>query len=113
MTRIRRILAMILLLLEKKAPWQIIQTDFNLARGANDFSLGKISLAQDRFGYMWFTDQTNNCLVRYDGNRMKIFRNDPGDSNSLTPNTEALQLYLELESLRFVKKIHEGDACRY
>lgn len=32
---------------------------------------------------MWFCDQTNQCLIRYDGYRMKTYRNDPKNSNSI------------------------------
>ena len=31
---------------------------------------------------MWFADQTNDCLARFDGYHMKIYRHDPRDSNS-------------------------------
>ena len=48
-------------------------------------------MTQDKYGYMWFADQTNDCLVRYDGYRMKIFHNDPADSNSVgTKNFESI-----------------------
>ena len=78
-------LAVLLCLLTKDCCSQNVLPAFNLVHGTNDFSIGKVtSIAQDRFGYMWFTDQTNNCLVRYDGYRVKIFRNDPADSNSLS-----------------------------
>ena len=42
-------------------------------------------MAQDRFGYMWFADQ-NCCLVRYDGYRMKTYRHNPRDTNSVGSN---------------------------
>lgn len=85
MFRFRHSLFTLLFLLTKDCSSQAIPPAFNLVRGTNDFSIGKVtSIAQDRFGYMWFTDQTNNCLVRYDGYRVKIFRNDPSDSNSLS-----------------------------
>lgn len=74
------------LLFAKKNTAQIVRHDFNLVRGTNSYTFGKVvSMAQDRFGYMWFADQ-NCCLVRYDGYRTKIFRNNPGDTNSVASN---------------------------
>ena len=105
MTRSRYILPDLMLLLAKEMSSQVMRPDFNLIRGTNDFSLGKLhGIGQDRFGKMWLTDQTNNCLICYDGYLMKKFRNDRRDGHSLSSNAEALQLYLELRSLRFFKK---------
>jgi signal transduction histidine kinase/ligand-binding sensor domain-containing protein len=73
-----------LLLFSKPGISQVIQPGFNLVRGTSSYTLGKIvSMAQDKYGYMWFADQSNTSLVRYDGYRMKIFHNDPADSNSV------------------------------
>jgi hypothetical protein len=39
--------------------------------GINGLGLGRItSIMQDHNGVMWFTDETNKCLTRYDGKRM-------------------------------------------
>ena len=58
--------------------------DFNPITGNNGVTIGKInSITQDKFGYMWFADQTNKCITRFDGYKMKAFHNIPGDSNSL------------------------------
>lgn len=43
-----------------------------------------VSLAQDKFGYMWFG--TNNGLNRYDGHSITTFWHDPADSSSLAWN---------------------------
>jgi signal transduction histidine kinase/ligand-binding sensor domain-containing protein len=57
---------------------------FTLVRGSNEVSLGKITgITQDILGYMWFVDQGNSQLVRYDGYRMKVFKCNPADSNSI------------------------------
>lgn len=40
---------------------------------------------QDRQGFMWFA--TRDGLNRYDGYRFKVFRNIPGDSQSIGSNT--------------------------
>src|SRR6266516_99926 len=58
--------------------------DFDLVSGTNGISLGKINgITQDKWGYMWFVDQTNKYLIRFDGYRMKTYRNDPLDTNSI------------------------------
>jgi PAS domain S-box-containing protein len=41
-----------------------------------------LSLAQDRRGFMWIG--TQDGLNRYDGNQVKIFKNDPDDPQSLS-----------------------------
>ncbi len=43
------------------------------------------AVIQDRYGFMWFG--TNDGLNRYDGYNLKVFRNDPNDSNSISDNT--------------------------
>ena len=66
---------------------QIQQLKFNKIAGSNGISLGKINaITQDSYGFMWFSDQTNGCLVRYDGNHMTKFQNDPEDPNTLGGN---------------------------
>jgi len=73
-----------MLLFAKFCTSQTIKPGFNLVEGTKEIRLGKVlSMAQDRYGYMWFVDNTNRCLVRYDGYRMKTYQNDPSDSNSL------------------------------
>lgn len=63
---------------------QTQQIKFNLVNGMNGISLGKInSITQDRDGAMWFSDQTNRCITRYDGTNMTRFQHNPKDSNSL------------------------------
>jgi len=78
-----KIIVVLLLLLAKSSVAQVVQPSFNIVRGTNSFTLGKVnSMAQDKYGYMWFADQTNKCLARYDGYHIKIYQHDPGDSNS-------------------------------
>ena len=58
--------------------------DFNLIKEVNGVTVGKITgITQDRSGYMWFADQENNCITRFDGYKMKRYKYDPLDSNSL------------------------------
>jgi sensor histidine kinase YesM/ligand-binding sensor domain-containing protein len=64
---------------------QEAQLNFERVSGTKGVSMGKITgIAQDKFGYMWFVDQVNRCVVRYDGYRMKPYRNALGDTNSIT-----------------------------
>jgi signal transduction histidine kinase/ligand-binding sensor domain-containing protein len=58
--------------------------DFNLIKKYNGITIGKInSITQDRNGYMWFADKGNDQLIRFDGYKMKRYKYDPADSNSL------------------------------
>ncbi len=57
---------------------------FNLISGTNGISLGKINaITQDKYGFMWFSDQSNRSIIRYDGSAMTRFQNDPKNPNSL------------------------------
>jgi signal transduction histidine kinase/ligand-binding sensor domain-containing protein len=57
---------------------------FNHVTGSNGVALGKINaIAQDKFGFIWFSDQTNRCVVRYDGNHMKRISYGQGKPNTL------------------------------
>ena len=63
---------------------QTQQVKFSLITGTNGVSLGKINaITQDRYGFIWFADQTNRCITRFDGSHMKRFQNDPKNPNSL------------------------------
>ncbi|HLF46820.1 MAG TPA: two-component regulator propeller domain-containing protein, partial [Chitinophagaceae bacterium] len=68
----------------KESIAQTAEVKFNLITGSNGISLGKINgMARDIHGVMWFSDQTNRCIVSYDGNRMTRYQNDPKKTNSL------------------------------
>jgi ligand-binding sensor domain-containing protein len=63
---------------------QTQQVNFILVPGANGISLGRInSIACDRKGVMWFSDQDNRCITRYDGTQMTRYSHDPLNPNSL------------------------------
>lgn len=84
MTSIRKITFLLFLFITKCCMAQVIKPTFSSVKNAGGYSLGKITeMAQDRHGYMWFVDQSGNSVIQYDGYRMKIFRNEPADSNSL------------------------------
>ena len=66
---------------------QTREPKFNLISGADGITIGRINcITRDREGVMWFTDQTNKCIIRYDGTHMKRYLNDPKDTNSLGAN---------------------------
>jgi ligand-binding sensor domain-containing protein len=73
-----------LLLAAKESLAQEQQIKFDLIKGSNGVSLGKINgIIQDKYGFIWLSDQDNHCIVRYDGNTMLRFQNNPKDTNSL------------------------------
>jgi signal transduction histidine kinase/ligand-binding sensor domain-containing protein len=75
-----------LLCISKNIFAQEAPLQFTVLTGNKDVSLGKITcITQDTWGYMWFLDQGNSQLVRYDGYRMKVFRYNPADTNSIRP----------------------------
>ncbi|MBD0365010.1 MAG: SMP-30/gluconolactonase/LRE family protein [Flavisolibacter sp.] len=75
---------LLLLLFSQESEAQIHDIKFHLITGKYGMVLGKINgIAQDPSGYMWFADQTQRCITRYDGYSMLSFRNDPLNNNSL------------------------------
>ncbi len=63
---------------------QTQQLKFNKIEGSNEITLGKINaLAKDGHGFMWFSDQDNRCIIRYDGSQMIRYQHDPKNPNSL------------------------------
>ncbi len=81
----RNSIVFLLLLSANSSIAQVIQPDFNVVRGTTgNYTFNHVvGMAQDKYGYMWFADQNNFNLVRYDGYHIKTYRNDPADSNSL------------------------------
>ncbi|MEO6131539.1 MAG: two-component regulator propeller domain-containing protein, partial [Saprospiraceae bacterium] len=65
---------------------QILHPVFEHLTTEHGLSSNKVtSVIQDRDGFYWIS--TQNGLNRFDGTSFKIFRNDPGDSTSLTHNS--------------------------
>jgi len=63
---------------------QTVQPRFNLVTGANGVSIGKINcMTRDHKGVMWFSDQNNHCIIRFDGTQMTKYRYDPSNPSSL------------------------------
>ncbi|MBD0294789.1 MAG: SMP-30/gluconolactonase/LRE family protein [Flavisolibacter sp.] len=70
-------------LLGEKSAAQTQQIKFNPVTGASGIIIGKITgIAQDPEGYMWFTDQINGSITRFDGYSMISYQNDPLNPNS-------------------------------
>ena len=74
----------LLLLIAGSGFAQIQKVKFNLVEGMNGVTVGKVTgITQDPQGYMWFSDQSQTCITRFDGYRMTSFRHDPSNQNSL------------------------------
>jgi signal transduction histidine kinase/ligand-binding sensor domain-containing protein/DNA-binding response OmpR family regulator len=59
---------------------------FNHLTVEDGLSNNKVNtVIQDQTGFLWFG--TEDGLNRYDGYKIKVFRNDPSDSNSLSDNS--------------------------
>ena len=57
---------------------------FTTVTGENGVFLGKINdITQDKNGTIWFSDQTNRGITKYDGTRMTRYQNDSRKTNSL------------------------------
>src|SRR5450432_3320864 len=81
---IRLFFFLMMLLIGQAVTAQHAPLDFNLIKKYNGITIGKINdIAQDRYGYMWFADERNHQLIRFDGYKMKAYKYDPYDSNSL------------------------------
>jgi signal transduction histidine kinase/ligand-binding sensor domain-containing protein len=86
--RLRKIqtplLFILLLMATQCALAQTNELQFNHLLGSNGITLGKINaITQDKLGFIWLSDQSNRCLVRYDGNHMKRFSYSQGKPNTL------------------------------
>ena len=67
-----------------KAHSQIQKVKFSLLSGTSGVTLGKINgMTRDKYGFMWFSDQSNRSIVRYDGSHMKRYQYDPNNPNGL------------------------------
>jgi signal transduction histidine kinase/ligand-binding sensor domain-containing protein len=63
---------------------QTSEVKFNLVSGSNGIALGKLkSIAQDKYGFMWFADQTNQAIIRFDGHHMKRYQYDAKNPNGM------------------------------
>jgi signal transduction histidine kinase/ligand-binding sensor domain-containing protein len=63
---------------------QIQDVRFNLFTGTNGVTLGKINnMVRDKYGFLWFSDESNRSIIRFDGSHMKRYQYDPQNPNSL------------------------------
>jgi len=63
---------------------QTQQVKFNPVTGTNGVSLGKINaITRDKYGFIWFSDQSNRCIIKFDGSHMTRYQNDPKNPNTL------------------------------
>ena len=63
---------------------QTQKISFKQVNNRKGTALGKVNaMVQDKQGFMWFSDQSNAAIVRYDGSNMEFFSYDPDDPNSL------------------------------
>ena len=47
-------------------------------------SIGKVNfIAEDKNGFIWFSEETNNALTRFDGFNIMRYRQDSNNENSL------------------------------
>ena len=66
-----------------KVAGQTHEIKFKNISGTNGVAIGKITgMTRDRHGVMWFTDQTNSCVTRFDGNTMTRYQYDPKTLNT-------------------------------
>ncbi|HEY3370436.1 MAG TPA: two-component regulator propeller domain-containing protein [Prolixibacteraceae bacterium] len=80
----RQLILASLLFLANESLSQTKQVKFNLFTGTNGVTLGKINgMTRDKYGFMWFSDQSNRCIIRFDGSYMTRYQNDPKNPNSL------------------------------
>ena len=75
---------LMLLCFAKDSTAQTQQVKFNPVTGTNGVTLGKINnMVRDKYGFMWFSDQSNRCIIRFDGSHMTRYQNDPKNPNTL------------------------------
>ena len=63
---------------------QIDELKAQIITGGSGFNLGKINaMTQDKYGFMWLSDQSHNGIVRYDGLQMVQYSYDHKSKNGL------------------------------
>ncbi len=56
---------------------------FNQMERPDGKPLGKIrNMTQDKYGYMWFSGESEKCVYRYDGSKLIIFTHDDANPDS-------------------------------
>ncbi len=62
-----------------------------------------LAISQDKQGFMWYG--TRYGLNRYDGQRFRVYRREPGDSTSL-PENHVMYLHADREGTLWVGTVH-------
>ena len=63
---------------------QIQDIKFNQFTGTNGVGLGKINnMVRDKYGFLWLSDESNRCIIRFDGSHMTRYQYEPQNPNSL------------------------------
>ncbi|MEE9430109.1 MAG: two-component regulator propeller domain-containing protein [Melioribacteraceae bacterium] len=62
-----------------------------------------LSIIQDKYGFMWFG--TSDGLNRYDGENIKVYKNDPAIQNSLSNNT-VISLFEDSKGILWVATVN-------
>ena len=87
---------------------------FDLITGADGITPGRINgMTRDPQGVMWFSDQTNRGIIRYDGTHMKRFQNDPKDSNSLGGQGYPECLAVDANGIIWIGFFNRGGVDRF
>ncbi|GJM32935.1 MAG: hypothetical protein DHS20C18_19360 [Saprospiraceae bacterium] len=95
-TNIRNLLLLFLLALfstlfvwgQEKAPFSLLTKDLQFEHLTREDDLPSVeitSIFADSRGFLWFG--TNDGLVRYDGDELKVYNNDPNSLSSNSINT--------------------------
>lgn len=59
---------------------QTQEVKFTEVTGVSGLTLGKINaFAQDKYGFLWLSDQDNRSIIRYDGTNMQKYAYNPED----------------------------------
>ena len=83
---------------------------FDRVQKSGNIQVPRVSaIAQDRFGFIWIG--TNDGLLRYDGYRLRAYRNRAGDAASLPSNTVTDVLSDRRGELWIGSR--QGGLCRY
>ena len=60
------------------------QFKFTRINQLNDASIGQVNaIAEDKNGFIWLSEESNGALIRFDGDNVKRYYNNPREKNSL------------------------------
>jgi ligand-binding sensor domain-containing protein/signal transduction histidine kinase/DNA-binding response OmpR family regulator len=85
----KRSLFIVLLFLSSVCFGQLSFDHLSISSGLSQSTV--LSIHKDSRGYMWFG--TRDCLNRYDGRSIKIYKNNPKDTSSISTNDYIYSIY--------------------